>query len=75
MGNAVFTVVWFRGDFDGDFEARRKLMEEVHLLKIRASDYVVCIDRNAIGEHTKMEMEFAKDIGRVVCFFDEVEAK
>jgi hypothetical protein len=32
MGNAVFTVVWFRGDFKGDFESRRELMEKVHFL-------------------------------------------
>ena len=73
MGNAVFTVVWFRGDFKGDFEARRKLMENVHFLKIRASEVVVCIDRNAIGEHTAMEMEYGKSLGKIVCFFDELE--
>jgi hypothetical protein len=73
MGNAVFTVVWFRGDFDGDFEARRELMEQVHFLKIRSSDVVVCIDRNAVGEHTVMEMDYARDIGKVVLFFDEVK--
>ena len=76
MGNAVFTVVWFRGDFDGDFEARRDLMESVHFLKIRTSDVVVCIDRNALGKHTRKEMEYARSIGKDVFFFDELkEAK
>lgn len=75
MGNAVFTVVWFRGDFDGDFEARRELMEKVHFLKIRSSDVVVCIDRDAIGEHTAMEMDYARSIGKLVYFFDEMEAE
>ena len=76
MGNAVFTVVWFRGDFDGDFEARRDLMERVHFLKIRTSDVVVCIDRNALGKHTRKEMEYARSIGKDVFFFDELkEAK
>jgi hypothetical protein len=74
MGNAVFTVVWFRGDFDGDFEARRELMEQVHLLKIRSSDVVVCIDRKAIGEYTQMEIEYAMRWGIRVYFFDEVGA-
>ena len=72
MGNACFTVVWFRGDFDGDFEARRELMESVHFLKIRASQIVVCIDRKAVGEHTKKEMDYAHDIGKQVLFFDEI---
>ena len=72
MGNAVFTVVWFRGDFDGDFEARRDLMERVHFLKIRTSDVVICIDKNACGEHTRMEMEYARSIGKDVFFFDEL---
>lgn len=72
MGNAVFTVVWFRGDFPGDFETRRALLERVHFLKIRTSDVVVCIDRNAVGEHTSMEMDYAQSIGKPVYFFDEL---
>ena len=73
MGNAVFTVVWFRGDFKGDFELRRELMERVHFLKIRSSDVVVCIDRKAVGEHTAFEMDYARNIGKPVYFFDEVK--
>jgi len=73
MGNAVFTVVWFRGDFLGDFENRRPLMEQVHFLKIRSSEVVVCIDRNAIGEHTSMEIDYAKKLGIPVYFFDDIE--
>ena len=74
-GNAVFTVVWFRGDFQGDFEARRELMEKVHFLKIDSSEVVVCIDRKAIGEHTALEMTYATKVGIPVYFFDEVESK
>ena len=74
MGNAVFTVVWFRGDFKGNFEARRELMEHVHFLKIFTSDVVVCIDRKAVGDHTKLEMDYAKKLGKPVFFFDELEA-
>jgi hypothetical protein len=33
---------------------------------------VVCIDRNAIGEHTKIEMNYAERIGKLVLFADEV---
>ena len=73
MGNAVFTVVWFRGDFQGDFEARRPLLEHVHFLKILNSDIVVCIDREAIGEHTALEMDYARNLGKPVLFFDEIE--
>jgi hypothetical protein len=73
MGNAVFTVVWFRGDFQGDFEARRDLMERVHFLKIDSSEVVVCIDRDAVGEHTMMEMDYARKQGVPVYFFDEIQ--
>jgi len=73
MGNAVYTVVWFRGDFEGDFEARRALMEKVHFLKIRNSEVIICIDRNALGEHTKREMLYAERIGKSVLFFDQIE--
>lgn len=72
-GNAVFTVVWFRGDFKGDFEARRTLMENVHFLKIRNSDVVVCIDRDAVGEHTRLEMDYTRKLGKPVLFYDEIE--
>jgi len=75
MGNAVFTVVWFRGDFDGDFEARRELMEKVHFLKIRTSDVVIIIDKKAIGKHTRIELKYARKIGKPVFFFDELEGR
>ena len=73
MGNAVFTVVWSRGDFSGDFEARRPLMERVHYLKIRSSNIVVVIDRAAVGTHTKQEMMYARKLGIPVFFFDQIE--
>jgi hypothetical protein len=75
MGNAVFTVVWFRGDFQGDFESRRELMENVHFLKIRSSEVIVCIDRKAIGEHTAMEIAYARKLGKSFYYFDEVEGE
>ena len=75
MGNAVFTVVWFRGDFGRDFEKRRPLMERVHKLKIRSSHVVVCIDRKAVGDHTRMEMEYAHRLGIPVYFFEELDLR
>ena len=72
LGNAVFTVVWFRGDYGGDFEVRRDLLERVHFLKIKCSDVVVCIDRLAIGVHTALEIDYARKIGKPVFFFDEL---
>ncbi len=71
-GNAVFTVVWFRGDFKGDFEARRRLMEQVHFLKIRSSDAVVVVDRKAVGEHTAMEIRYAGKLGIPVYYFEDL---
>jgi hypothetical protein len=73
MGNAVFTVVWFRGDFKGDFEVRRPLMENVYFLKIASSEAVVVIDREAVGEHTRQEMAYARKLGIPVYYFDQTE--
>lgn len=75
MGNAVFTVVWFRGDFKGDFEARRELMEKVHFLKIASSDVIVIIDRKAIGEHTTTEIKYARSLNIPVYLFEDIIRK
>ena len=40
---------------------------------MKVENTVVCIDRNAVGEHTKMEMEYARQLGKTVLFFDEIK--
>lgn len=72
-GYAVFTVVWFRGQLE-NFESHRDLLERVHCQKIRSSDAVVLIDKNALGKHTALELDFALMIGKPVVICHSIEA-
>lgn len=72
-GFVVLSVVWFKDELP-DFESHRELLERIHFQKIRLSDFVVLIHKDAVGKHTRMEMEFAKAIGkRVITFSDMIE--
>lgn len=71
-GYAVFTVVWFRGQLP-NFEKHRSLLETIHFQKIRSSDAVVLIHKDAKGKHTSMEMEFARRINRPVIVFGTIK--
>ena len=70
-GFVVLSVVWFRGDLP-DFESHRELLERIHFQKIRLSDAVVWIHKDAKGKHTSMEIEFARQIGKPVVVFQNV---
>ena len=70
MGYVVLTVVWFKDQLP-NFESYRGLLERIHFQKIRLADAVVLIHPDAIGKHTAIEIEFAKNIGKpVVTFLD-----
>ena len=71
-GYVVLTVVWFKDEL-ANFESHRDLLERIHFQKIRLSDVVVLIHDDAIGQHTAMEMKFAKDIGKPVVSFTAIE--
>lgn len=68
-GFVVITVVWFKDELP-DFESHRDLLERIHFQKIRLSDAVVLIDKDAKTKHTKMELEFAQKIGKPTIVFD-----
>src|SRR4030042_2079551 len=55
------TVVWFKDQLE-NFEIHRKLLESIHFQKVRMSEAVVLIHADAVGKHTKMEMDYAKSL-------------
>lgn len=67
-GFVVVSVVWFRGQLP-HFEKHRELLERIHFQKIRIAHAVVLIHPDAKGKHTKIEMAFAKEIGKPVLTF------
>lgn len=70
-GFVVLTVVWFKDELP-NFEDHRDLLERIHFQKIRLSDAVVLIHKDAVGKHTAMEMEFARKIGKKVVVFENI---
>lgn len=66
----VLTVVWFKDELP-NFEFHRDLLESIHFQKIRMSNFVVLIDKGAVGKHTKMEIDYAKSIGKKVYVYLE----
>ena len=72
-GVLVITVVWFRGELP-NFETHRPLLESIHFQKIRLGDVVVLIDRDAVGKHTKLELDYAKSIGKPILTYDSIDS-
>ena len=70
-GYLVVTVSLFKTDVD-DIEKYRSLLESIHFQKIRLSDVVVLIHKDAVGEHTLMELEYCKKIGKPVVTFENI---
>lgn len=70
VGYVVLSVVWFKDQLP-NFEHHRDLLERIHFQKIRLSDAVVLTHPDAIGKHTAMEIEFAKEIGKPVVTFTD----
>jgi len=70
-GYVVLSVVWFKDQLP-QFESHRDLLEQIHFQKIRLSDTVVLIHKDAVGKHTAMEMDFAKSIGKPVVTFTTI---
>lgn len=72
-GYVVLSVVWFKDQLS-DFETHRELLERIHFQKIRLADAVVLIHHDALGIHTRMELEFAEKIGKPIVTFVGIEA-
>ena len=67
----VLTVSLFKTDVP-EIEKYRDLLESIHFQKIRLSDVVVLIHKDAVGEHTAMELEYCKKIGKPVVTFENI---
>jgi hypothetical protein len=71
-GYLVVTVSLFKNDVD-NIEKYRDLLESIHFQKIRLSHAVVLIHKDAIGEHTAMEIEYCKNIGKPIVTFSNIK--
>jgi dienelactone hydrolase len=71
-GYVVFSVSLFQTDVP-NIEDYRDLLESIHFQKMDMSDVVVLIHRDAIGEHTKMELERCKKQGRPIVIFTTID--
>ena len=71
-GYVIISVSMFKTDVE-DIEAHRELLESIHLQKIRMSDVVVLIHKDAVGKHTAMEMDYCKEIGKPIVVFTTAE--
>lgn len=68
-GFVVISVGIFKGDI-ADMEKYRDTLESVHFQKIDMADKVVLIDREAIGKHRGIEIQYAKRNGKPMLVFD-----
>ena len=68
-GFVVISVAIFRHHVS-NIEDFRDILESVHYQKIRLADIVVLIHKDAIGLHTKIEMDYCKEIGKPLVTYD-----
>lgn len=67
-GFVVMLVGLFKTDVP-NIEEHRPLLEKLYFQKINMADAVVLIDKNAVGEHTKLEIDYCTRIGKPVYEF------
>lgn len=72
QGNIVISVgVFGHVDKDPRTWKNKKLIDEIHLDKIRLADEIFVINPGGyIGKSTKKEIEFAKSIGKIVRYME-----
>jgi len=71
-GYVVVSVSLFKDDMP-NIEDHRELLESIHFQKIDMANVVVLIDKDAIGEHTRLEMEYCQKIGKPIVVFTTVD--
>lgn len=71
-GYVVISVAIFRGQVD-DIEKYRELLESIHFQKIDMSDAVVLIHKDAMGKHTRMEMDYCHDKRKPIVVYTTIE--
>jgi hypothetical protein len=70
FGYVVISVNLFRSDVP-DIEKYRDLLESIHFQKIDMADMVVLIHKDTIGPHTKIELDYARQVGKRILVFTE----
>ncbi len=76
-GNIVISVgVFVHNDEEKEeLLSKKKLLDEIHLDKIRLADEIFVINKNGyIGESTKREIEFAKKLGKPIRYLEPDKA-
>lgn len=71
-GYIVVSVSLFKTDVE-DIEKYRNLLESIHFQKIRISDAVVLIHKDAIGTHTQIELEYCRTIKKPIGVFSDID--
>lgn len=69
-GYLVISVNLFKTDVP-NIEEYRETLESIHFQKIDMADTVVLIGRSAVGIHTRIELDYARQIGKPVFYFDQ----
>ncbi len=71
-GNVVFSVATTAYEGSGNVSAAQKsLLDSIHLEKIRLSDAIFVLNVGGyIGPSTAREIEYARRIGRAVCYLE-----
>ena len=71
-GYVVISVALFRPDVP-DIESHRDILEKVHFQKMDMADFVVLIHRDAIGPHTRLEMDRCFERGKPVVVYTTID--
>lgn len=68
----MVTVSLFKTDVD-DIEKHRELLESIHYQKMDMSDAVVLIHKDAVGKHTRMELDYCQQIQKPIIVYTTIE--
>lgn len=71
-GCVVVTVSLFKTDVD-DIEKYRDLLESIHFQKIDMADVVVLISPDAVGKHTRLELDYSLRIKKPIVVYTSIE--
>lgn len=72
-GNCVLTPVYLVQEHCEITEEQIKKLKEAHFKRIELSDAILVIDKdNYIGNSTKLEIEYAKSLGKEIIYYSNL---
>ena len=72
-GNCILTPVYPVAENYTRTDEQLKMLKEAHFKKIELSDAILVVNINDyIGESTKLEIEYAKKIGKEIIYYSEI---